>query len=430
MKKLKILLITSMPWREDNNIGNSYSNLFGDIDDFEIAHIYCRDGEPYNSKVKKYFQITEGRLVKNLVNPSIPTGRSFEMDASNNAKDLSQNSKIINKARILRWELFFIIRDLIWFLGKWKSKELYQFVEEFKPDIIFATLTYMSNINRMVVDLHRKYNIPLVLYSWDDVYSWHNFSWNPLFLVRKLYNRHYIRKSVKECSLMYTITKEMQDEYDRYFGLNSKILYKSYNFDGNPILKKHQVPFHLVFMGNIGAGRWKALAELAKSLHSINQGEQMAFLDIYTLSPVSDEIRKALDVPGSSHLNKAVMQEEVMRTQSNADILIHVEPLNKRDASFYRLSFSTKIVDYFYNARCIIGMGKKTATLEYIERNDAGIVIYDCNDLKKTLLDLFKNPNKIQQYGINAWNCGVKNHSRGQIRKMLINDLQNIVRHV
>ena len=30
MKKIKILLITSMPWREDNNIGNSYSNLFGD----------------------------------------------------------------------------------------------------------------------------------------------------------------------------------------------------------------------------------------------------------------------------------------------------------------------------------------------------------------------------------------------------------------
>lgn len=57
MKKIKILLITSMPWREDNNIGNSYSNLFGDIDEFEIAHIYCRDGEPYNKKVKNTFRL-------------------------------------------------------------------------------------------------------------------------------------------------------------------------------------------------------------------------------------------------------------------------------------------------------------------------------------------------------------------------------------
>ena len=107
MKKIKILLITSMPWREDNNIGNSYSNLFGDIDEFEIAHIYCRDGEPYNKKVKEYFQITEGRLVKHIFKPSIKTGRSFVMDASNNTKDLSLTSKAMNKAKLLRWELFF-----------------------------------------------------------------------------------------------------------------------------------------------------------------------------------------------------------------------------------------------------------------------------------------------------------------------------------
>lgn len=78
----------------------------------------------------------------------------------------------------------FVIRDVIWFLGRWKSQKLYQFVEDFKPDLIFATLTYMSNINRMIVDLHKRYNFPLVLYSWDDVYSWNNFSWNPLFILR------------------------------------------------------------------------------------------------------------------------------------------------------------------------------------------------------------------------------------------------------
>jgi hypothetical protein len=60
MKKLKVLLVTSMPWREDNNIGNSYSNIFGDLDNVEFAHIYCRSGMPQNKIVHKYFQITEG----------------------------------------------------------------------------------------------------------------------------------------------------------------------------------------------------------------------------------------------------------------------------------------------------------------------------------------------------------------------------------
>lgn len=429
MKKIKILLITSMPWREDNNIGNSYSNLLGDIEEFEIAHIYCRGGEPYNTKVKKYFQITEGRLVKNIFHPSLKTGRAFEMDASCNKKDLNANSTVMNKARMMRWELFFIIRDLIWFCGRWKTKELYQFVDEFRPDLIFGTLTYMSNVNRMMVILQKQHNIPLVLYSWDDVYSWNHFSWNPLFILRKWYNRHYIRKSVESCSLMYTITKEMQMEYSGYFNRECKLLYKSYDFSGEPHLKKAACPYHLVFMGNIGAGRWRALAELAKTLDVINRekGFRLAMLDIYTLSPLSDSIISALNIEGCSHLNKAVPQEEVMLTQQSADILVHVEPLSKKDASFYRLSFSTKLVDYLYNARCILGLGYPTATLSYIENNKAGLVIKNITDLKKTLSELFANPEQIEQYGRNAWNCGIKNHGREIIRKMLIEDMQHIV---
>ena len=423
MKKIKILLITSMPWREDNNIGNSYSNLFGDIDEFEIAHIYCRDGEPYNKKVKKYFQITEGRLVKHIFKPSIKTGRSFVMDASNNTKDLSLTSKAMNKAKLLRWELFFVLRDLIWFLGKWKTKELYQFVDDFKPDMIFGTLTYMSNINRMMVDLQKRYNIPLVLYSWDDVYSWNHFSWNPLFMLRKWYNRHYIRKCVNRSSMMYTITKEMQKEYGLYFKKDCKILYKSYDFVGEPSLKVPQKPYHLVFMGNIGAGRWQALAKLANIIQEINvENGPTAFLDVYTLSPLSADIISALNIEGTARLNKAVPQEDVMATQQTADILIHVEPLNKRDASFYRLSFSTKLVDYLYNARCILGLGLKTATLSYIEDNKAGIVVYDLNKAKSILLNLFTHPEMIEQYGKNAWDCGVRNHERDDIRSMLIHD--------
>ena len=149
---------------------------------------------------------------------------------------------------------------------------------------------------------------------------------------------------------------------------------------------------------------------------------QIAFLDVYTLSPLSADIISALNIEGTARLNKAVPQEEVMATQQAADILIHVEPLNKRDASFYRLSFSTKLVDYLYNARCILGLGLKTATLSYIEDNKAGIVVYDLDKAKSILLNLFKHPEMIEQYGKNAWNCGVRNHERDGIRSMLIHD--------
>lgn len=75
-KKLKVLLVTSMPWRDDNNIGNSYSNIFfrGLDENVEFAHIYCRSGMPQNKICKKYFRIDESKLVTSLFNNNYKLG--------------------------------------------------------------------------------------------------------------------------------------------------------------------------------------------------------------------------------------------------------------------------------------------------------------------------------------------------------------------
>lgn len=428
MKKIKILLITSMPWREDNNIGNSYSNLFGDIDNFEIAHIYCQDGEPFNKKVKRYYQISEKKLIKSIFNSKIKTGKSFICDASNN-ESIEKNHPTFNKAKLLRWELLFLIRDLIWAIGHWKTNDLYKFVEDFNPDIIFGTLTYMPNINILMTDLHKRYNKPIVLYSWDDVYSLKHHSYNPLFWIRKIYQRYYIRKNVANAKFLYTITEEMQKEYATYFNKKCKLLYKGYDFEkGMPIKKQTlQKPYKLVFMGNIGAGRWKALAEMVKVLTKINKEKTVATLDIYTLSPRTNDMINKLSIPGVSELKDKAPQNKILEIQNKADILVHVEPINSKDASFYRLSFSTKIVDYLYNAKCIIGIGYETASLSYIRNHKCGIVINDIDSIEKNLIELFNDPNKILLYGKNSWECGKKNHSREDIKNILINDISSLI---
>ena len=178
MRKTKVLLITSMPWRNDNNIGNSYSNLFGGLESFEFAHIYCRTGMPQNDICHRYFQITEQSLVTNLINKNSSTGKSFYLENPLDSP-MESNSKMYDKARIMRWQIFFIARDLIWKFGKWRTHELDKFVEHFEPDIIFGTLTYMPNINEMMVYLKDKYQLPLILYSWDDVYSLRQYSLSP-----------------------------------------------------------------------------------------------------------------------------------------------------------------------------------------------------------------------------------------------------------
>lgn len=429
MQKLKVLLVTSMPWREDNNIGNSYSNIFGDLDNVEFAHIYCRSGMPQNKIVKKYFQITEQALIKNLINPKKASGKELFINEYDSYKKES-NSLVYDKMRILRWEIFFFARDIIWQVGRWKTKELDEFVEEFNPDIIFGTLTYMPNINKLMIYLSKKLKKPMIVYSWDDVYSLNQFSISPIFWLRKFIQRKYIKRCVERCEFLYTITEQMQKEYSQYFSKECKMLYKGYDFVTPPQSKeKITFPLKFIFMGNIGAGRWQTLSSLTSTIQKLNKNyqRQIALLDIYTLSPKSKIMLEKLSVEGASNLRDVVDSSEIMAIQQSADVLVHVEPTTKSERLFYRLSFSTKIVDYFYNSRCILGIGGKTATLDYLKNQDAGIVVYDLDDLEKTVISLVENPALINQYANKAWDCGQRNHQRSQLKKMLLDDFKKAI---
>ncbi|MDD7257041.1 MAG: hypothetical protein PUH24_01960, partial [Prevotellaceae bacterium] len=126
--------------------------------------------------------------------------------------------------------------------------------------------------------------------------------------------------------------------------------------------------------------------------------------------------------------NDVVPNEEVMKVQREADILIHVEPYDKTEVSFYRLSFSTKLVDYFYNARCIIALGGKTASMSYLEDNDCGLVFYNMSNLKKSLEALFNSPQQIIEYGRRSWDCGQRHHQRTSILNELKQTFENYLK--
>ena len=428
-RKLKVLIITSMPWRDDNNIGNSYSNIFSGLDDkIEFAHIYCRTGMPQNSICHRYFQIDESKLISNIKNRKNVLGRAFYLDDPQDTP-MEEFSSAYNKMRIMRWEIFFLARNILWDLADWKNERLDAFVEEFKPDLIFGTLTYMPNINKMMVYLSEKYSIPLFVYSWDDVYSLKQFSLSPFYWIRRFSQRRWIRKTVKRASKLYAITDLMKQEYSGFFKKSFDILYKGYSYEQcNFIPDELHNPLKFVFMGNLGAGRWKALVQLAKDLSGFNETAIRAVLEIYTLSPVTDKMRRQLCIKGTSEIMPVVPNDMVMKTLKGADVLIHVEPLNLKDRLFYRLSFSTKLVDYFKAGKCILGFGGETASLKYLETNDCGLTIYRTSELKNTLSRIIHNKDEISAYAKRAWECGFKNHKIEIIQNRLLQDFYSVLK--
>lgn len=392
-------------------------------DKLEIASVYFRDDTPNNQTVSRYFHISEKLLVKRLISRK-DTGAEIVLP---NVEKKHEFSNKYNQARRMRWEIMLLAQDMVGILGKWKSDKLDIFIKDFNPDIVFGPLGRVPVANNVMTYVSKKFAIPLVAYPWDDHYSLKKVSYSPSFWVKTFVERHFIKKCAKQSAYMYAITKRMQKEYEGYFKKEIKLLYKGYNFNDAPVKKNLNSPIKIVYMGNIGSGRWKIIANISTLINKINKDSGKIFeLYIYTLSPISTKIRKCLD-SGDSHLMKPVPSSEILNTMNASDILLHVEPTQWTERSFFRLSFSTKLVDYFYNGRCILAVGGETASMDYLRENDAAIVETDSKNILRKLTEIANNPNVILEYSQKSWDCGCRNHQIGEIQKRIYDDFCAII---
>ncbi len=112
-------------------------------------------------------------------------------------------------------------------------------------------------------------------------------------------------------------------------------------------------------------------------------------MKVYTATPISNEMRKSLDIKGACSLMKPVPVSQVAEIQRQSDIVVHVEPFALSERYKARLSFSTKIVDYLQSGRCILAIGwEETGGIEYLRNMDAAITITEPSTIKSKLLEI------------------------------------------
>ena len=135
-----------------------------------------------------------------------------------------------------------------------------------------------------------------------------------------------------------------------------------------------------------------------------------------------------LKYPDDVIFHGRISNEEVKNVQAAADILLHVENFSLKDKLTTRLSFSTKLVDYFYQGKCIFAVGPKdVASIDYLMKNDAAVVATNEKEIYEKLKMLVENPDIIREYGDKAWDCGKRNHKIDKIQKMLYEDFERVI---
>ncbi len=419
---MRILVISRSAWRNDNSTGNTLTDFFSDMPDAEIYSLCMREQPPQNGIAKRNFYVSEKQMLRKILGKPAAVGA----ENSPESDDDGTEKAMYDKAKRHPNYLLYAMREMVWNLGGWQNDSLRQYITEIDPDIIFFPTFGHYYPHKLLQYLHTLTNAKIVLFHADDHYTLNQCSLSPIYWLYRFGLRKWMRRTATIAAVQYCISDVQKADYDKAFGCECKLLTKFADFDGEPPLKEaYGKPLQLVFTGNININRWKSLAILVKVLRRINQDGVKAQLRIYTATPMTEAMQKALDVTDTSFLMGAVPSSEIPRIQSEADMLVHAEALDRKNRLTVRQSFSTKIVDYLKSARPIVAVGpKEVASIKHLIDHDCAIVADMEQELYEKLSAVIQQDDQLQKLSEKAFACGRACHNKRAMLEMLKLDFQ------
>ena len=420
---LRILISTVDCWN-DKTGANTMSSLFSGYPVEKLANIYIRSDIPNSPICEKYYQISENNVIKSIFKRNVKTGRTFSGKEKSVDAIAAKNKRIealmYTFFKKYRFWIFLFAREIVWKIGNWKSKELDVFIESHNPDVLFFPIEGYIHFNRLNEYLIKKTGKKAVGFIWDDVFSYKP-SKNLGFLIHRYFCRRSVRSLVNLCDNVLAISPKVKDEVDKEFNINSIVLtkpisYSVYNYYEYNISK----PIQMVYTGNLLIDRDKTLIALVDGIKKINIENTLIELNIYTPTKLKEYVYSRLNVDGCSRVRGAVSQEKVFEIQKDADVLVFAEALEGPNKYSARLSFSTKITDYFGSGKCIFAIGPRDiAPIEYLIENNCAIVATNKDEIYEKLKMIVKYENIINEYAFNSYNIGYEKHNEVDIKKKL-----------
>lgn len=417
--KERILICTIESW--NSRVGaNTFSTLFSDYPPEQLANLYIREEMPDSECCSRYFQISEMKAVKSVFFRNIKTGCEVQRqnaDCQAVNANVQKSQKLYHSNRRKRRFLSYCARELLWLLSKWKTKELDDFLDDFKPDLVVFGMEGYIHFNRICRYILRHSGAKAIGYFWDDNFTYKRSAGICTEQMIRFFQRRSLKKLARDVDGFWAITEKTKQEADEFFGIDCQVLTKPIDFAPGETWRPYQPhsPIKMLYTGNLMIGRFDVIKKISDALDRLNEARICMELDVYTASYVPEEEQKKL---GSFvHMKGSVSQEEALRIQTQADVLLFVEAYEGPKSQIARLSFSTKLTDYFHSGKCILAIGAGSiAPMEYLRGEDAAICATNEAEIYAALLKMAEDPAVISLYGQRAFLCGKRNHSRACIR--------------
>lgn len=407
----RILIVSNNCLSKSDSNGRTLGNFVSAWAKENIAQFCIHDRDKDWDVCSNYYVISDAQAVKAFVLGKKIDGRKTECE-----KEVAVSSCTAMKKGVARTPASMLLRDIIWKSLRWKKDKFDSWVDGFDPEVVLFQAGDLPALYDIAVRMAKDRNIPLVIYNSEEYYFKDycyfgedtSFKWlYPLFHKK-------LKKSVKK-ALQYAagsiyISDYLKELYDTEFGKNSITIMTSATGESGMGNKKsvYDGQGTIVYGGNLGIGRHKALIEIGEALQYIDENLR---IDVYGKSDDQGVIDELSSSKGVNYVGM-VPYQELQRKTKEARLLVHVEstkPYYLRDIKY---GFSTKIADSLASGvPFFVYASDELTSVQYLKDNNCAIIATDREELVRQLKTALFDEDTREECVNNALKTAAKNHS-------------------
>lgn len=423
---MKLLVICHNVFCKISNMGKTLMSYFKGWDENDIAQLYVHSEIPTDTICKNYYRITDKEAIKSIFTRKSGTvfkECDIKTDATDSRTDTGNTAQLYQNAR-KRTPFIYFARNLWWKLGKWKTKKLLSWVDEFNPDVIFLASGDYLFIYDIALKLAKYKNVPLVISCMDDYY-FHNKNENKLFgkAVHRSFMKQ-VRKTMDYASCIFPICEKMGRDYGKLFNKPYYTL-PTPSTISEPL--REEKTNAISYIGNLGYNRNEQIVKLGQALLRVQSDKKPQYIDVYSAES-RPEILKDLTEENGIKFHGSIPANEVLKIMGSSMAVIHTEAFDENTRKCVAYSVSTKIADSLASGTCILAYGPdEVASIEYLKENNSAYCITSDIELEKGLFELIENESKREEIINNALILAKKNHDSETNCKMIRDVIREIL---
>jgi hypothetical protein len=186
----KVLLVSHNVLSQTTNNGRTMSGFFKGWPVDKLAELYLNPEIPDSHICERYYRISDLDVLNSIVQFKRPgkrlTADDIKENITNNRTINEEQENLYNLGR-KRKPYMYIMRNILWGLNTWKTKDLNAWIDEFNPEILVYVAGSFAYSYKIALYIAKSRKLPLVVYFSDDYYITHLKSLSPLYWLNRLH---------------------------------------------------------------------------------------------------------------------------------------------------------------------------------------------------------------------------------------------------